>query len=192
MALGSRFDGDQPIEDVHDDRLGFGLPAEKVSRAIQNFASVDGFVLGLEGAWGSGKSSMINLVAGVLRKAKDAPEIVRFSPWLISSRDALLSELFSEIGRAIAKIDLVEDPESSRNWIDRIRAFGSKHLPWGRRYARRRRLIDKRFAEFQRAMATVGRVADAAALAGVPWASTAAKGADSGFLRRGFRWSAFS
>lgn len=99
------FHGDRPIEAPSEDRLGFGPAARHVAEAIRKMAPPDSFVIGIEGEWGSGKSSFINLVSDALRKPGNAPEIVRFLPWLISSREGLLKELFTEITKAALRID---------------------------------------------------------------------------------------
>lgn len=93
MIKPRHFGGDRPIV-AGQDRLGYEEPARHIARAIHQFSSPEGFVLGLEGAWGSGKSSFVNLIIAALNDGEPAPEIVKFSPWLISSRNGLLDELF--------------------------------------------------------------------------------------------------
>lgn len=100
------FHGDRPIEAPSEDRLGFTLPAEHVAKAVHEMASPDGFVIGVEGEWGSGKSSFINLVSKTLEKFENPPEIIRFLPWLIRSHEGLLKELFTDISKATIKIDV--------------------------------------------------------------------------------------
>ena len=111
------FNGDRPIEVPAEDRLGFRPAAKHVADAIYCMASPDGFVIGVEGEWGSGKSSFINLVADSLKRYELAPEIVRFLPWLISSREGLLRELFPEIIKAAFRIESREAPVGWRAWL---------------------------------------------------------------------------
>lgn len=99
------FHGDRLIETPSEDRLGFEPAASHVAAAIHKMTSPDGFVIGIEGEWGSGKSSFINLASDAFRESTDAPEIVRFLPWLISSREGLLTELFTEITKAALRIE---------------------------------------------------------------------------------------
>ncbi len=99
------FHSERPIAAPSEDRLGFGSAACHVAEAIRKMASPDSWVIGIEGEWGSGKSSFINLVSDALRKPGNAPEIVRFLLWLISSREGLLKELFTEITKAALRID---------------------------------------------------------------------------------------
>lgn len=63
-------------------------------------------MLGVEGAWGSGKSSLLALMIKRLRAAHaDAVEVVEFRPWLVGDRDQLLSALFEDLTKAIAAIE---------------------------------------------------------------------------------------
>lgn len=99
------FHGERPIGAPSEDRLGFGPAARHVAEATDKMAPPDSLVIGIQGEWGTGKSSFINLVSDALRKPGNAPEIVRFLPWLISSREGLLKELFTEITKAALRID---------------------------------------------------------------------------------------
>ena len=77
-------DGDRPISKKQDDRLGFTPVAKHFARVISDKSLKDGLVFGIEGKWGSGKSSLINLIVDALRDQGDmAPEIIEFSPWLV-------------------------------------------------------------------------------------------------------------
>lgn len=99
------FHGDRPIKVPSEERLGFGPAARHVAEATDKMAAPDSLVIGFEGEWGSGKSSFINLVSDALRKPGNAPEIVRFLPWLIRSREGLLKGLFTKITEAALGID---------------------------------------------------------------------------------------
>lgn len=88
---------DTPLEATKCDRLGFGEMAHHLASSfVQNDLS-RGFVVGVEGAWGSGKSSLVNLALEELVRQKDGPRVVRFAPWLVGNRNELLSELFSSL-----------------------------------------------------------------------------------------------
>lgn len=90
------------------DRLGFAPLGVRLSEAILSEASSDGLVIGVEGAWGSGKSSLTALTKQSLSNEPNyrRPEIVDFKPWLIGNRDALLAALFSDLRKAIDQIEL--------------------------------------------------------------------------------------
>ena len=102
-------DGDRPITRREDDRLGFASVAEHLARAILGLPASQGFVFGIEGKWGSGKSTLINLTVEALKVHGDAaPEVIAFSPWLVGDRDELLRSLFDELAAAAVNIDPVD------------------------------------------------------------------------------------
>lgn len=164
------FHGDRPIEDEAEDRLGFGPAARHVANAINNMASPDGFVIGVEGEWGSGKSSFINLVSDALLKAESAPEVIRFLPWLISSRDGMLKELFAEISKSAIRIDLEEPPQKGlKKVLGKI---------WPHRHSAqksRKRRLRKLLSRFSSRLVNAGKLAEAFGLAGVGVAAEVGK-----------------
>jgi hypothetical protein len=103
-------DGDKPITRREDDRLGFASVAEHLASSIVGLPAAEGFVFGIEGRWGSGKSTLINLTMEALKThGGAAPEVITFSPWLVGDRDELLRSLFSELASAAVKIDPIEE-----------------------------------------------------------------------------------
>lgn len=77
-------DGDRPITRRDDDRLGFAPVAAQLARTIVDQSASQGLVFGIEGKWGSGKTTLINLTIEALKAHGDAaPEIIAFSPWLV-------------------------------------------------------------------------------------------------------------
>jgi hypothetical protein len=121
-----RMDGDRPITRREDDRLGFAPIAEHLARAIVHQPTSEGLVFGIEGKWGSGKSTLIHLTIEALRsQGEAAPEVILFSPWLVGNRNELLHGLFDELATAAARIDPIETalPEADKlsiwRWLKR-------------------------------------------------------------------------
>ena len=54
-------------------------------------------VVGVTGPWGSGKSSIINLLRERLKAIHPGTVVISFDPWLISGRNDLISEFFNEL-----------------------------------------------------------------------------------------------
>lgn len=90
---------DRPIDAPKLDRLGFGAISEQLASAVLQNDFNEGFVIGIEGAWGSGKSSIANLVISRLKEEKIST--VEFSPWLVGNRDAMIVELFKALRVAL-------------------------------------------------------------------------------------------
>jgi predicted KAP-like P-loop ATPase len=101
-----RFLADEPIESPEQDLLSRLEFVETLARQIIEFSQPESLVIGIHGPWGSGKSSVLNLLARKLgEKAADpihaSPVIVRFNPWNFSTIDQLVVMFFAELGRAI-------------------------------------------------------------------------------------------
>ncbi|TQL14970.1 KAP-like P-loop domain-containing protein [Zymomonas mobilis] len=94
------YTGDRPITEEKDDKLGFSALADQIALSLTQAKIEDGFVVGIEGEWGSGKSSLINLIKNKIEKEQDII-IVDFKPWLVGNRDILIDALFCEFVTAL-------------------------------------------------------------------------------------------
>ena len=101
--------GDRPKEHLTDDRLGYANFAQSLARSIAGLAPTDGIVLAVNGAWGSGKTTAVNMIVEALANLqKDAPssrEIVpvRFNPWWFSEQEDLIKAFFAELSGSLDK-----------------------------------------------------------------------------------------
>ncbi|WP_336766954.1 KAP family P-loop NTPase fold protein [Pantoea ananatis] len=74
---------DAAVEDVPEDRYGFSNIAENISRSILSLPQGASNVVGIEGAWGSGKTSLLNLILKNLALNKDGhTHVLHISSWL--------------------------------------------------------------------------------------------------------------
>ena len=105
-----------------------------------------------------------------LESSVACPEIVKFSPWIISSRDGLLGELFKEIANASLNIDLVE-PELPKK-IPVLQYIKKKVSRYATRKPKRAKL-SKRLKAFAGHLAILGKFASFAEFLSIPGAGTA-------------------
>lgn len=64
----------------------------------KNTQRATGIVVGVVGEWGSGKSSILNMLdQSIHENYKNGALVVRFDPWLISDRDSLVSSFFQQL-----------------------------------------------------------------------------------------------
>lgn len=95
---------DRPIETPAEDRFGVDPFARALSASIREMRLPQGSVIGLNGPWGSGKSSAINLCKHHLANAVCAGElvIVDFACWWFRGEDALALAFFRELHAGLA------------------------------------------------------------------------------------------
>lgn len=94
------YNADRPLTDRSQDELGLADVADTVAARILALRPASGLVVGIESPWGMGKTTFLNFL---VEKLEVAPStiVVKFSPWLVDDRDALLRELFTEISRSL-------------------------------------------------------------------------------------------
>ncbi|EOF60597.1 hypothetical protein SE1_00566 [Enterococcus hirae EnGen0127] len=64
---------------------------------MTEYNSAEKFVIGLEGAWGSGKSTFLNNMKKNISENKDFVVVDDFEPWLSENKEALLNNLLNTI-----------------------------------------------------------------------------------------------
>lgn len=87
-------DADQPVKRTADDLLSRGPIVTQLATWVRRAPTSDGFVIGLTGPWGSGKSSVLHLLQ---REIEQEAAVVWFEPWLFSGADQLVVRFFDEV-----------------------------------------------------------------------------------------------
>lgn len=65
--------------------------ALKVAQIIKGYKGKESYVIGIEGIWGAGKTSFINLI---LENFSTNSVVVKFNPWNFSSQNELIADFF--------------------------------------------------------------------------------------------------
>ena len=86
---------DVEIFDKNDDVLNRNEFANLLAKSIEDYNHEDSLTIGIMGSWGSGKSSLINLIENNLKKEKFI--VIRFNPWFFSNQDNLYLQFFKLI-----------------------------------------------------------------------------------------------
>jgi len=94
-------DSDSAIRRIEDDVLGRGRFCFSLANVIADWRSDAGLVIGLHGVWGSGKTSVKNLVVSLLEQRETPLTVIEFNPWSWSGEDKLSMAFFEEIGNSL-------------------------------------------------------------------------------------------
>jgi predicted KAP-like P-loop ATPase len=86
---------DNPIRSAEADALGRDRSAQVFAVQVLSLDASEGVVVGVLGAWGSGKTSFMNLACTHLESA--GIPVVSFNPWMFSGADQLVDAFFVEI-----------------------------------------------------------------------------------------------
>ena len=91
---------DKPILTKEEDSFNRCIQAIQIAEVVRS-CDVDNesFVVGIEGKWGSGKTSLINLVLENF-ESEDILKI-HFNPWNFSSQNELITDFFDSIAYAL-------------------------------------------------------------------------------------------
>lgn len=154
--LNLSFGTDTPIKAMEQDLIGRAPFAERLSEILKSAAGSEPLVIGLYGPWGSGKTSVINLVENALSRKdgndKTGVSVVRFEPWNYLTAEQLLAQFLKEVGDALDK-----DAHGRRKLCGKLRG--------------KRPEVFNAFAAYSEALLMTAGAA--ASLAGVPLAGVA-------------------
>ena len=94
-GIGQLLVSDEPIETAERDFLGFKQVALGLSNYLRNNATNPPLTIAITGEWGMGKSSLMNLLNGDLRRYKFKP--VWFNAWHHQTEESLLAALLENV-----------------------------------------------------------------------------------------------
>lgn len=106
----TQFSDDNPKSNPWtEDRLGYAPFAKRLAASIIEIDAPNGYVIGLQGAWGSGKSTALNFVQAILKKYNDeldddkkAIHVIDFRPWIVSGHQDLIESFFKIMTEKLA------------------------------------------------------------------------------------------
>ena len=92
---------DHPIESCSDDALGRAPVARRIANQLSLAPMNHSIVFGLYGPWGSGKTSLLNMVCEELESTDNPPIIVKFNPWNYPSSENLITPFLALLSECI-------------------------------------------------------------------------------------------
>lgn len=98
--MGLQYLSDAPIQTAEQDRFNRSGFAHRIAETIRNRTDSSSLVIGVYGAWGDGKTSVLNLIKTTLDHESDVV-CVKFNPWRVDGEPALLRNFFGALAAAM-------------------------------------------------------------------------------------------
>jgi len=154
-----KYHNDQPIHGGSDDpdllnRLGF---ANHLANILLLNCDDDCLTVSLEGEWGYGKTSVINLVKGALNEKEYLPIIIEYNPWLAGNPESLIQDFLMQFSSQLNIKDKSDAAlETSREMIAYSSLFSvAKLVPGAEPWAS---IIEKTLSRFGRATKNIAEL----------------------------------
>ncbi|WHO76261.1 P-loop NTPase fold protein [Rhizobium sp. BT03] len=110
-------DSDRAVAADGVDEFGFKPLAAKLAPSLVEATESAGMVIGIEGPWGSGKTSLLNFLKGELDRNKiENLHVIEIAPWLIGDSSSLVTTLLGAMGE---KLDVAEQANQKQAFFKR-------------------------------------------------------------------------
>lgn len=110
---------DQPIGQDEEDKLNRKPFVDEIVELVDRYTEADekkdnhdGLVIGLEGDWGSGKTSILNLLENRFKNKNERYVVQRLDSWLAMDRTTLSAEFFKTLGAATIEAGVFPEDET--------------------------------------------------------------------------------
>ena len=103
---------DLPITKSEEDALNRSNFAKNLAQAVIQCTFPTSFSIGLYGKWGSGKTSLLNMVIEEIENIEESTIILRFNPWLCSDSKQLVIQFFKQMSAVIK----LKKPAEEKVW----------------------------------------------------------------------------
>jgi hypothetical protein len=144
-----KYHNDQPIQGGPNDpdllnRIDF---ANHLANVLLLNHDDDCLTVSLEGEWGYGKTSVINLVKGALNEKESAPIIIEYNPWLAGKPESLIQDFLLQFS---SQLNIKDNSEVALEASKELIAYSSlfsvaKLVPGAEPWAS---IVEKVFAKF--------------------------------------------
>lgn len=149
------FNTDKPIENIGADLLNRASFSEQLANAILSYTNTDNFTISVCGKWGSGKTSILNMIEKHIDKTTSEydenrkPIIIHFNPWNYSDQNQLIIQFFATIRE---ELDIHSKSESLSKIGNALQAYSeffdyAELIPVAGKFIKIAKLVMKRTGE---------------------------------------------
>lgn len=139
--MATQLDSDRALENEAKDKFGFAGMAERLAPSLLEASKGDGIVIGLEGKWGSGKTSLLNFLRHELVAAQDEGiYTITIAPWLNGDTTSLVASLLDPMSAILNKKEdaiAQADGRQARETMERMAEVSQLLRTYGPKTARR-------------------------------------------------------
>lgn len=93
---------DRPVKNQDDDKFQRYNFSKRIADTIKESKNIESLVIGIFGAWGEGKSSVLNFIDNELKTDENIIRIY-LNPWRYTDEETLLISLFKNIANTLGK-----------------------------------------------------------------------------------------
>ncbi|WP_047246139.1 KAP family P-loop NTPase fold protein [Maribacter thermophilus] len=121
--MSKNFSSDKPVENSEEDRFQRYGFSKRIADTIKQRDADEGIVIGIYGAWGEGKTSVLNFIQNELNQ-DDTILQVSLNPWRYNDEETLIKNFLKKIAEVLGK-ELDSKKEKFGSFIERYGSFGS-------------------------------------------------------------------
>lgn len=131
MTEQANYSSDAPISSPDKDRFSRWPFSKRISEVLAKRTDPSSIVIGLYGAWGDGKTTVLNFIEEAL-KTESNVICIRFNPWRYGTEEQLLKGFFHNIADAL-DTKLITSGEKIKDIVKKVApaaagAFGQKGI----------------------------------------------------------------
>ncbi len=121
---------DKPIESPEEDKFGFDTFSSAIASSIAYNKQPEGTVVAIHGPWGTGKSSIVNLVKYHLENEPETNdlEVLDFNCWWFKGEEALALEFFRQLYSVMDQADVEKAKEAVSKLGSRVLSGSSSFV----------------------------------------------------------------
>ncbi len=114
------YNNDQPIKEIKKDKLNRVKFVQEIANALILEDDEPCITVSLEGIWGQGKTSVINMIQEIFEGMKEPPIIVHYNPWISGKSDSLVQDFLIQF---TSQLNLVDTPEEGKKIAEALLSY---------------------------------------------------------------------